>query len=485
MLSLFTQLVVLLCSWRSSAVKISEDNLTAALANEDTFVKTLYTRWAGVSIAIVTSSLSAISSALIIFMILRSSSPLSSTYHRIMFGMSISDVFASTAMALSTSLLPKDAVYEQFEPKMLGNRTTCNLQGFLFTAGTNATFGYNAALCIYYLCAIKFKLKKVTMRKKCEPFLHMMSLCCGLIPSILFYFGDLFNPTPWDSWCTATLYPWYCGLKDVVDKESCMIIESNRQYASFGFAILFFGFFVGGGSVIGSMILITWSVYRQERLMKVYIERIYRVRAVSRDTRNHFASCRSRHHYTKVILYQALAYVFAFLLCQSNVIMSLLSARLDNARPLAVQYYHLLTRPLQGFFNLVVFVGHKVYNIFQLNKETRLLSAIYQAFTVKEEPTFIFTQISLVGRHRDGEDDISFDICEDVDIDDEDGHLYNQSIGEEEQSSVWYDDVEPRPKSQENDDFLSMSTNKTPKSTNLPSADVSWSRGGQGTSTTT
>ena len=428
------------CSAEKDAVHSYEERLQAALDDERTFIETVYTSWSGFIIVLLTGSISAISSALIIFIILRSFSGLSSTYHRFMFGMSISDVMASTAMLLTTLLIPKDTIYTQFEPKLLGNRSTCSAQGFFFTVGSNATFGYNASLCVYYLCAIKFKLKQSTIRNRCEPLLHTASFLCGIIPSILYLIGNLYHPSPWDPWCTATLYPWYCGLKSVDDKENCMVIQGNLTYASFAFKVLFFGFFIGAVALVGSMIVITWSVYRQERLIKRYIRRVYRSRSRGSDTQNHLASCQSRHHYTKVILCQALAYIFAFLLCQSNIIISLLSVRLDIERPMGLQFYHLVTRPLQGFFNLVVFVGHKVYNLRQIKNDISISEAIYQVFTVAEEPRFFFTQISLVRHHGDkDQDDISFDICEDVDLDSS-GHLYQPKISIDESGISYPED---------------------------------------------
>jgi hypothetical protein len=53
-----------------------------------------------------TGSLSAVSSALIIYVILRSEARLSSIYHRIMFGMSLADICGSIAMALTSLPMP-------------------------------------------------------------------------------------------------------------------------------------------------------------------------------------------------------------------------------------------------------------------------------------------------------------------------------------------------------------------------------------------
>jgi hypothetical protein len=56
----------------------------------------------------VTGFLSAISSLIIMYVIVRSSRGLSTIYHRIMFCMSVFDIFTSVAMGLTTLPMPKD-----------------------------------------------------------------------------------------------------------------------------------------------------------------------------------------------------------------------------------------------------------------------------------------------------------------------------------------------------------------------------------------
>jgi len=56
----------------------------------------------------ITGSISAVSSSLIIYLICRSKPKLSTIYHRIMFCMSVADILASTAMALTTLPMPRN-----------------------------------------------------------------------------------------------------------------------------------------------------------------------------------------------------------------------------------------------------------------------------------------------------------------------------------------------------------------------------------------
>jgi hypothetical protein len=107
---------------------------------------------------IFSGSLSAISSTLIIYVILRSQTGLSSIYHRIMFGMSIADILSSVSIALSTLPMPsfmpqeKDFEYRWTGPR-LGNTSTCNAQGFFQTFGILCMFTYNT-IVVRLLCPV-------------------------------------------------------------------------------------------------------------------------------------------------------------------------------------------------------------------------------------------------------------------------------------------------------------------------------------------
>ncbi len=113
--------------------------------------------WPTTCIAIVprlTGILSAVSSSLIIFLIFRSASRISTIYHRIMFAMSIFDIMGSIAMSFTSILMPKEMPLEK-ELGMLswpgaryGNTFTCDVQGFLATFGPTCMTGYNIALCL-------------------------------------------------------------------------------------------------------------------------------------------------------------------------------------------------------------------------------------------------------------------------------------------------------------------------------------------------
>jgi hypothetical protein len=319
-------------------------------------------------------------------------------------------------------------------------------------------------------------MKDSKFRKRVEPWLHFLCLVLPLQNSIVYLVAKTYNPSPIEGWCTTAAYPWVCGLRSESEKE-CEARNVNIFLRRYGTIFSLIGFFIGFGLLIGSMALIIWSVYRQERLLKTYITKVYGRRRnrqqdqqqvedgvrPGQDEGKNLASSRSRHQLTKVILYQALAYVFAFLICQSNVFVSLAqnSERTGIFRSsTGSQIYHLVTRPLQGFFNLVVFLGHKVYKLRQVRQNMSICQAIWHVMTVREEPIFVFSRISLVAHSgRDG-DEIVFDGDDD-----------NQDDGVMDQSRENTFGNESKVQSEESVDNLSMaSTSNQERKSDAPIA---------------
>ena len=100
------------------------DDMTVSSYSSFYFTKT------GIVIPIVTGTVSFFSSALIIFIIIRTVTTAThkwSAYYRIIFGLSIADCFTSLATALATIPMPKDVIYP-FEMPSYGNILTCELQ---------------------------------------------------------------------------------------------------------------------------------------------------------------------------------------------------------------------------------------------------------------------------------------------------------------------------------------------------------------------
>lgn len=112
----------------------------------------------------VSGTISLIASIAIIWHVLRSNNGLSTTYHRLVFGLSISDTISSLANALSTTMAPKEMNY--LIPFAQGNSATCDTQGFLLILGYMIGALYNCSICFYYLAIIRYDKKDAYIKNK-------------------------------------------------------------------------------------------------------------------------------------------------------------------------------------------------------------------------------------------------------------------------------------------------------------------------------
>lgn len=428
-----------------------------------------------------TGSLSFLGSALIVYVILTSGQKLSTTYHRLMFGMSITDMIGSLAMSLTSLPMPKSMPYEKefgyhWAGTRLGNTITCNIQGFMFTIGTTSMFAYNGFLCVYYACAIGFMMRERNIRKYVEPFLHGFPILLGLTYGIIPLFLDMYNPSGLVAFCSAISYPYSCykgdscnvrGSKGYFDHISKMLVTIT--FAFLAMIIISFGFVIYRALKLDRQIsILNDAVIKDDgdeaRDASASAgdgaagandnDEGHEVRGSnSRDgtsaandndeeeKKSHpiVGNVLDKRHHMKIVIKQALGYICALFI---TLIFPIL--RLSGTMPeqeVLFDKLGLVFTPLQGFFNFTIFILHKVYNYRRVNPDVSRRQVLYKIFfTTFQEPVFM-SRISIVEREfvssveEDFEDDKKGDgNVFQIDLDDEAGDLssYLLSYNEEE-----------------------------------------------------
>lgn len=122
----------------------------------------------------ITGSISFVSSSFLIWSIWREK-----TFHRpremILIWLSFLDLLFSSACAMSTFTAPADL--DPFtEYVLLGNVATCNMQGWLYQAGTTVPM-YNTLLSTYYLLCVRYRKTDEELRKCFLPTMYVLLLC--------------------------------------------------------------------------------------------------------------------------------------------------------------------------------------------------------------------------------------------------------------------------------------------------------------------
>eukprot|EP00977_Amphora_coffeiformis_P029067 scaffold38456_cov176-Amphora_coffeaeformis.AAC.3 len=134
-------------------------------------------------------------SFLLVVTILRDQNRRRLCYHRLMLGVSLSDMSASLWFALSTWPIPtgtqNDAVWA------IGNETSCQVQGFFTQASICSSF-YNASLSIYFWLII-VKGWNEQMLKRIEWFFHAIPLSWAIVSALTGLIMDVYRSA--NLWC--------------------------------------------------------------------------------------------------------------------------------------------------------------------------------------------------------------------------------------------------------------------------------------------
>jgi len=347
----------------------------------------------------VTGTISAVSSFLIINVIFRSEKKLSTIYHRIMFVMSCGDIMASISRALTTLPMPKQNICPgqdyNWDAVRLGTVGTCQAQGFFLRFGYLIMYSCNLILFIYYACVIAFNMKDVTIRKRVEPVLHCFAFLFSLVNAAIPLFHQQYHANgPWPS----------CNYTGRISCEtSDTSVPTNYLFLVYA-AVLLIAMIICFGLIIRKV----WLIDRIMRVVFLSIKRRSQLHdnddVDGRDNNEGSASenaknirrVKESHQVTKVVVVQAMAYFIVFILCLIFPIINIAS----GYDLVWAQYLQLTFTLLQGFFNFLIFIGHKVYNhkrIYRDNTYCDILKKLFCGSEFQDDPIEL-TGISLVRR---------------------------------------------------------------------------------------
>jgi len=319
----------------------------------------------------VTGSVSAISSLSIIVLILRSRTRFSDTFHRIMAGLSLTDIFLSLAISLGTIPSPMGQYAAEFAR---GNTSTCDAQGFFYIFGAASAPLYAIALQLYFLLRIKYNIAKEKLVKNVEPYLHAAPIVYGLIVAIVALSLGSINALGWGS-CYIVEYPSGCKsnvVKDIAlnkNERKClrgdMVNPRVLRWVIFGgpYIIIFI-----------SLCITSWMMYSAMRELE--LQRLkYMFLPQDPSLRDSVIQERRIHERSQKILKRAFSYLAAFALSFMNgLIFAILTwaGKYSSVYHLVVYFFF----PLHGLHNLIVFLWPKVMKLKEENENFSLLQNI-------------------------------------------------------------------------------------------------------------
>ena len=320
---------------------------------------------------ITTASISSVSSILILSVIARTKARFSTIYHRILTFLSIGDLLASVPQMLSTLPMPKDQPYD-FELPSYGNHLTCQIQGLSFLFGYSLVFWFSILLNVYHLCILKYEMQEITFKKWIERPGYGIGALITIGPAV-FMWGK-FKPAPIEPFCSTRFDP------------------EQRVKIAFIIGITF-------GSSLVCMGLILWSFYTKKKKIERAIQNDHSQAApvsssqprcsneeeaeANREKKEILKHCQEN---SRKITIQALMYIFSFIavflfgfietwLFNRNYV----SYTPSHSSRQALAILRMLFQPLQGFFNMLIFLHQKVLAIQMNDSRLHYFEAMHMA----------------------------------------------------------------------------------------------------------
>ena len=332
----------------------------------------LFTK-AGIIIAMVTGSISFLSSMIIISIVLRSMSGIKTTYHRIILGLSSADCLTSLMIALTTIPMPKDVIYP-FEMPSYGNIATCEAQGLIYMMGNGLGLCMNGILNIYYLCTLRYNMPEKTFRCYLEIPLFIVSLVTSItLPSTTLLNQELLNPSPTYPFCVPKTYPLGCTK---ADNPECRGGGGRGVFAPLFYSTITLGFL----TLMITMSLIVHSFYRNALSLRKALKD-----KPSQEIDAKYEAVKRAQETSSIVGRQALMYIAAFFITWIFGFVSYLWEESGNDNTEFLYFLTMIFQPLQGFFNLIIFAYHKVYTVLRSDEDLTIAEVLAIVFLHPDE----------------------------------------------------------------------------------------------------
>jgi hypothetical protein len=206
---------------------------------------------------------------------------------------------------------------------------------------------------------------------------------------------DLYNPGVYDAWCTVTVYPTGCNYREDVE-----CIRGKQISGDFYRLLLTFFIFLTSYGCLSIILAMAMIIHGSWKSDSFFSPSPNENSALTRQQSDRMLAWREMR---KVLISQAAMYVSAFILTYIFALIGLL------VRNNIIDALYCTFFPLQGFFNALIFICHKVHNIRRSDPSIPISEALGFIFlNPQDAPEMRISGISLVSV-RDGYDGVMDD----------------------------------------------------------------------------
>jgi len=317
-----------------------------------------------------------------IWMILRSRKGLSTTQHRLLVGLCISDILLSLSWSTFNFTAPSELDYMVWNAR--GNEATCRAQGFLYYLGGYGGIFYNVSLNLYFLAVVKYEKSDEYIRSKIEPFLHGVTIVLVLIWCIFLLVKNQYHNFGVSGICTVGVnYPPHCVGYSVGEVRPGFEIAcgSGLEGADISSIVAVSVGIVSFPVMIICLGMIYRTVRKQERKVAKYgINSLTSLRSRSIHTQQSASTLFKKKKKTikpittrsnnarsqsRAVMHKAFGYFFAWLLSHGMAIIYyvvhfIVFVAAKKHHLVVLAYIISIFHPLQGLFNLLIFMFPKI-----------------------------------------------------------------------------------------------------------------------------
>ncbi|KAL7532153.1 hypothetical protein ACHAXR_004470 [Thalassiosira sp. AJA248-18] len=319
-----------------------------------------------------TGFLSLLGSAFIFQDVVFHKKPVHRVYHRLVLGLSCSDMLASIVNILSTWPIPDGTANVYLAS---GTTQTCTAQGFFNELGNLATPLYNMSLCVYYVLVIRNGWAEDRIRSAAEPFMHAVPMTIAFTIAILGIPFTLYNNSGWLCWIAS-----YGCENGTCERGQHANIFRWVHYAIIWSAIL---------SVTVGMYSIYVKVKVQERLQ-------------SQET-NDDAVRRGRK--SKKVAIQAALFVGALYLTWFFTTITRIYQITTGKNSFTLLVLMATFFPLQGFFNCLIYLRPRYLRCKSRNPDAPVRRLLLLSLYHESHPIHGTQNVSPPGEQHEGEEE--------------------------------------------------------------------------------
>jgi hypothetical protein len=322
--------------------------------------------------------------------------------------MSAFDIISSIFIALGTIMMPSDTIYKHAGP-FLGNKVTCQMQGWLTTFGLAGSTATNACLAWYFVCSIAFKVDSIKITKCIEPIMYTYVISIALFVPSFYLAKDFLNPNPNDSFCTISPYPVSCDEENWYDWTKCSwregVIDDYFSSVVLAVVVVAFHFLL----IVVGMSIILWTVNRNAQEINTLQQKCSKYENDHDEIDSEESKDKNNDEYdiakakniedmrnlkkTRVVIFQALMYIGAFFL---TWVFNLFS-EVFNIANYQLDACNSFLFPLQGLWNLLIFMFDKTYLVRRNNEGVTFYQAVKRILSSPfDAPDIVFSNISHV-----------------------------------------------------------------------------------------